>query len=83
MNHISDQFGCFKKHSCENASNNCSLKHPRDIILEQICQSLEGEDGLRRCIQDAIVFHPEIDSRSDVKVLTNVQFFRTYSFNSM
>ncbi|XP_073138936.1 PHD finger protein EHD3 isoform X2 [Henckelia pumila] len=67
MNHILDQIGCFPKHSCENSSSNCSLKHPRDIILEQIYQSLEGDDGLRSCIQDAIVFHPGIDSRSDVK----------------
>ncbi|XP_073294784.1 PHD finger protein EHD3 isoform X1 [Primulina huaijiensis] len=67
MNHILDQIGCFQKHSCENASNNCSLKHPRDIILQQIYQSLEGEDGLRSCIHDAILFNPGIDSRSDVK----------------
>ncbi|KZV28811.1 hypothetical protein F511_06245 [Dorcoceras hygrometricum] len=67
MDHVLDKNGCFQKHSRETTSNNCSLKHPRDIVLEQIYQSLEGEDGLRSCIQDAIVFHPGIASRYDVK----------------
>lgn len=74
MDHILDQVGCFQKHSRETASNKCALKHPRDIVLEQIYQSLEGEDDLGRCIQEAIVFHPGIDSRSDVKVLLIFSF---------
>ncbi|XP_047953440.1 PHD finger protein EHD3-like isoform X2 [Salvia hispanica] len=36
-------------------SSDCSLKHKRNIILDQICQSLHS-GGLKKCIKNALVF---------------------------
>ncbi|XP_042008806.1 PHD finger protein EHD3-like isoform X2 [Salvia splendens] len=36
-------------------SNDCSLKHKRNIILDQICQLLNS-GGLKKCIKNALVF---------------------------
>ncbi|KAH6778708.1 hypothetical protein C2S52_000137 [Perilla frutescens var. hirtella] len=47
-------------------SNDCSLKHKRNIILEQMCQSLDC-GGLKKCIQGALVFPAGSGSRTTVK----------------
>lgn len=49
------------------SSNDCSLKHKRNIILEQIGQSLDSS-GLKKCIQSALVFPPGSGSGNTVKV---------------
>lgn len=56
---------CSQKDS--DSSNDCSLKHKRNIILEQICQSLDS-GGLKKCIQSALVFPPGSGSGATVKV---------------
>ncbi|CAA2981764.1 PHD finger EHD3 isoform X1 [Olea europaea subsp. europaea] len=48
-------------------SNDFSLKKQRNYVLEQICQSLESEGGLKKCIQNALLFHPGSGSRSTIK----------------
>lgn len=50
------------------ASHDCSLKHQRNIVLERISQSLDTEGGLKKCIQDALAFHPGNGSGNTVKV---------------
>ncbi|XP_011102106.1 PHD finger protein EHD3 isoform X1 [Sesamum indicum] len=56
-----------RPHALPVASSGCSLKHQRNIVLEQLCQSLEGQGGLRRCIQDALAFDLGSCSRTTVK----------------
>ena len=52
-----------------NGSDDCSQRHWRDFILEQICQSLsDDEGGIQRCIREALVNNPEIDCTMTVKV---------------
>ncbi|KAG8389775.1 hypothetical protein BUALT_Bualt01G0013600 [Buddleja alternifolia] len=67
--HLHDESGCSHKgsHVKTTSSDDRSLNHQRNIILEQICQSLDSEGGLRKCIQDALVFHPGSGSRTTVK----------------
>ncbi|CAI9763993.1 unnamed protein product [Fraxinus pennsylvanica] len=48
-------------------SNDCSLKQQRNYVLEQICQTLDSEGGLKKCIQNALLFHPGSGSRSTIK----------------
>ncbi|KAL2467804.1 PHD finger protein EHD3-like [Forsythia ovata] len=48
-------------------SNDFSLKQQRNFVLGQICQSLESEGGLKKCIQNALLFHPGSGSRSTLK----------------
>ncbi|CAA2969669.1 PHD finger EHD3 isoform X1 [Olea europaea subsp. europaea] len=48
-------------------SYDCSLKQQRNYVLEQICQSLESEGGLKKCIQNALLFHPGSGSLSTLK----------------
>ncbi|KAL3504305.1 hypothetical protein ACH5RR_034146 [Cinchona calisaya] len=44
-----------------------SLKHSRNVVLEHICKSLDGEGGLQDCIQDALAFSLENGCTSAVK----------------
>ncbi|KAL0391770.1 UNVERIFIED_CONTAM: PHD finger protein EHD3 [Sesamum radiatum] len=69
MKHSVDQAKCSEKdsHPMPVSSSDCSLKHQRNIILEQIYQSLDSEGGLVRCIQNALLFHPGSSSRTTVK----------------
>ncbi|KAI3460549.1 hypothetical protein Pfo_017212 [Paulownia fortunei] len=69
MKHLHDQAKCFQNgsHALTILSNGCSLKHQRNIILEQICQSLDSEGGLKKCIQNALVFDPGSGSRTTIK----------------
>lgn len=74
VSHLSGKsMKCFHNHNlakCSqkdaDSSNDCSLKHKRNIILEQICQSLDS-GGLKKCIQSALVFPPGSSSRTTVK----------------
>ncbi|KAK4433724.1 PHD finger protein EHD3 [Sesamum alatum] len=69
MKHSSDKAKFSEKDS--NAmlvsSSDCSLKHQRNVILEQIYQSLDSEGGLVKCIQNALLFHPGSSSRTAIK----------------
>ncbi|KAK4429605.1 PHD finger protein EHD3 [Sesamum alatum] len=56
-----------RSHALSVASSDCSLQHQRNIVLEQLCQSLEGQGGLKKCIQDALAFDLGSSSRSTVK----------------
>ncbi|KAK6115604.1 hypothetical protein DH2020_007873 [Rehmannia glutinosa] len=69
VKHVHDLVQCFHNgsHSLTFLSNDCSLKHQRNIILEQISQSLDNEGGLNKCIRNALVFHPGSGSRTSVK----------------
>ncbi|KAK4387339.1 PHD finger protein EHD3 [Sesamum angolense] len=69
MKHSVDQAKCSEKdsHPMPVSSSDCSLKHQRNIILEQIYQSLDSEGGLVKCIQNALLFHPGSSSRTTVK----------------
>ncbi|KAL6504526.1 hypothetical protein OROGR_026449 [Orobanche gracilis] len=70
MKHINDQAQCFQNgsHHLTDLPNDCSHKHQRNIILEQIYQSLNnGEGGLKKCIENALLFHPRAGSRVNVK----------------
>ncbi|XP_011074808.1 PHD finger protein EHD3 isoform X1 [Sesamum indicum] len=69
MKHSVDQAKCFQKDSdaMPVSFSDCSLKHQRNIILEQIYQSLDSEGGLVKCIQNALLFHPGSSSRTTVK----------------
>lgn len=70
MKHLHDEAKCSQKGSdaLMISSNDCSLKHKRNIILEQICQSLDSEGGLKTCIQNALVFQPGSGSGTTFKV---------------
>ncbi|KAL0326119.1 UNVERIFIED_CONTAM: hypothetical protein Sradi_5181200 [Sesamum radiatum] len=57
-----------RSHALAVASSDCSLQHQRNIVLEQLCQSLEGQGGLKRCIQDALAFDLGSCSRTTAKV---------------
>lgn len=51
-----------------NGSDDCSQRHWRDFILEQICQSLsDDEGGIQRCVREVLVNNPEIDCTMTVK----------------
>lgn len=50
------------------SSSDCSLKRDRNIILENIFQSLDNEGGLKKCIQSALVFQPGSGNGFTVKV---------------
>lgn len=50
-----------------NASYDCSVKQRRNIVLQQICESLDDEAGLVKCIRDALVLHSEKGCTSAVK----------------
>ncbi|CAA0813402.1 RING/FYVE/PHD-type zinc finger family protein [Striga hermonthica] len=39
-------------------TDDCLLIHRRNVILEQISQSLNTEDGLRKCIHGVLASHP-------------------------
>lgn len=52
MKRLHDPAKCSQKGA--DYSYDCSLKHKRDIILDQICQSLDS-GGLKKCIQSALV----------------------------
>ncbi|KAL0314369.1 UNVERIFIED_CONTAM: PHD finger protein EHD3 [Sesamum angustifolium] len=56
-----------RSHALAFASSECSLQHQRNIVLEQLCQSLEGQGGLKRCIQDALAFDLGSCSRTTAK----------------
>ncbi|KAA8538388.1 hypothetical protein F0562_028066 [Nyssa sinensis] len=65
-----DQVGLprMDSHSIMNGSDNCPPKNWRNFVLEYIYQSLgQSEGGLRGCIQDALVFHPESSGTTTVK----------------
>ncbi|KAM3730810.1 hypothetical protein ACB098_12G114500 [Castanea mollissima] len=45
-----------------NGSDNCSQRHCRNVVLEQIYQSLsDDEGGIQGCIREALVTNREID----------------------
>ncbi|KAG8378212.1 hypothetical protein BUALT_Bualt08G0114300 [Buddleja alternifolia] len=67
MKHLSDQASHKGSATLTIASNDCSLNHQRNIVLDEVFQSLESEGGLRKCIQDALSFHPGSRSRTTVK----------------
>ncbi|KAL3840052.1 hypothetical protein ACJIZ3_024643 [Penstemon smallii] len=67
MKHLFDQASQKRSHDLALASNDCSLKHQRNIVLEQMCQSLESESGLVKCIQNVIAFHPGSCSGTTIK----------------
>ncbi|XP_051139203.1 PHD finger protein EHD3 isoform X2 [Andrographis paniculata] len=54
----SDQANKKMLHCHTNSSDDCSLKSQRNVVLEQICQSIEIECSLKKRIQDALAFHP-------------------------
>ncbi|KAL3641725.1 hypothetical protein CASFOL_012540 [Castilleja foliolosa] len=60
MKHEHNQAQCcqIRSDAPTDSFNNCSLKHQRNIILEQIFQSLDSEGSLKKCIQNALVSHP-------------------------
>lgn len=51
-----------------NASYDCSVKQWRNVVLQQLCESLDDEAGFLKCIQDALVLHSESGCTSAVKV---------------
>ncbi|KAK6114940.1 hypothetical protein DH2020_007209 [Rehmannia glutinosa] len=61
-----DQASQERSHARGFASHDCSLEHKRNIVLGKICQSLETEGFLRKCIQDALAFHPGSGSKTTV-----------------
>uniref|UniRef100_A0A5B7BWU8 Uncharacterized protein n=1 Tax=Davidia involucrata TaxID=16924 RepID=A0A5B7BWU8_DAVIN len=51
-----------------NGSDNCQLKHWRNILLENIYQSLgESGGGILGCIREALLFHSESSCTTAVK----------------
>ncbi|KAL8125272.1 PHD finger protein EHD3-like [Apium graveolens] len=54
-------------HDSKNLSIDSPVKDCRKIFLEQMYQSLKTEGGLHDCIQDALLFHSEVDSTSTKK----------------
>ncbi|XP_030933927.1 PHD finger protein EHD3-like isoform X1 [Quercus lobata] len=51
-----------------NGSDDCSQRHCRNVVLEQIYQSLsDDEGGIQRCIREALVTNREIDCMMTVK----------------
>ncbi|PIN16483.1 Histone acetyltransferase [Handroanthus impetiginosus] len=67
MENSLDQASQKRSHSHATSSNDCSLKHQRNIVLEQICHSLQSEGGLKKCIKDALAFHPGTGCKTTVK----------------
>ena len=52
-----------------NGSDDCSQRHCRNVVLEQIYQSLsDDEGGIQGCIREALVTNREIDCMITVKV---------------
>ncbi|KAL3634791.1 hypothetical protein CASFOL_021845 [Castilleja foliolosa] len=45
-------------HAPSDSFSDCSLKHQRNIILEQLFQSLDSEGCLKKCIQNVLVSRP-------------------------
>ncbi|XP_042008807.1 PHD finger protein EHD3-like isoform X3 [Salvia splendens] len=54
-------------------SNDCSLKHKRNIILDQICQLLNS-GGLKKCIKNALVFPEGSGTGTPAKNATKSNF---------
>ncbi|KAI3464573.1 hypothetical protein Pfo_021236 [Paulownia fortunei] len=67
MKNSFDQASQGRSHALTITSDDSSLKHQRNIVLEQIYQSLETEGGLKKCIHDALAFHPGSGSRTTFK----------------
>ncbi|CAA0840803.1 RING/FYVE/PHD-type zinc finger family protein [Striga hermonthica] len=65
--HERAQFCQHGSHPTTALTDDCLLMHQRNVILEQISQSLDTEDSLRKCIQSAYVFHPGSGSRTRVE----------------
>ncbi|KAL8459428.1 hypothetical protein ACS0TY_036787 [Phlomoides rotata] len=60
VKHLHDLAECSQKEldALRTSSSDCLLKHDRNIILENIFQSLDSEGGLKKCIRSALVFQP-------------------------
>lgn len=57
-----------------------SLMHSRNVVLEHMYKSFEGEGGLQECIRDALVFPPENGGSSAVKVSETYCIFLDYAW---
>ncbi|KAL6527526.1 hypothetical protein OROGR_016616 [Orobanche gracilis] len=68
MKHVNDQAQCFQNgsHQLTALPNDCSHKHQTNINLEQISLN-NGEGGLKKCIENVLLFHPGTGSRVNVK----------------